>query len=263
MSAGHLTLHGWALAADSFWSVDAVFYTVGVGLVGIRPLLLHPRPAFIASLVVLFGILIARETARASLHSLLQQPSSRFSPFLVDSCRISFSAGHSMWEPRCGASWPSSRFEKHASESVGRLRRYFSQAGIVGDLPARRPRSRARLPGRASRYGTGAGKRSQSPDCHGVHSERRTCSNGPETCELVGTFSIGKLQPYASHAQMLRNLKNIASGAVHMFGVESGQLSTGWGAVCTAGSTRRWHCSSDPHASPGDLALGCGLATRR
>ena len=64
MSAGHLTLHGWALAADSFWSVDALFYTVGVGLLGIRPLLLRLVPAFIAALVVLFGVLVAGTTVR-------------------------------------------------------------------------------------------------------------------------------------------------------------------------------------------------------
>src|SRR5580658_7132443 len=52
LGAGNLTLHGWLLALDSFWTVDAPFYAVGVWVFGVTPLLLNLVPAAIAVLVV-------------------------------------------------------------------------------------------------------------------------------------------------------------------------------------------------------------------
>lgn len=37
MGGGNLTLHGWLLALDSFWTVDAPFYAVGVWIFGVTP----------------------------------------------------------------------------------------------------------------------------------------------------------------------------------------------------------------------------------
>ena len=42
---GHVLLHGWALSYDSFWTLDALFYTLASVLVGIRPSLLFAVPA--------------------------------------------------------------------------------------------------------------------------------------------------------------------------------------------------------------------------
>jgi hypothetical protein len=227
MSAGHLTLHGWALAADSFWSVDALFYTMGVGLLGIRPLLLHLVPALIASLVVLIGILIAKENrkgaagvaAALTVFALLALPGRFLSYFLLRGplhvgttlwCLIAF---YALRKARFGIGW-----------CIGTI---FLAAGIVGDLQTVAlgvvPVFLAGLLAmvRARRVMTGAATVTASIGSVVLATAIR------KLADLVGTFSIGKLQPYASRAQMLQNLKNIGSGAVHMFGVESGPVGAG------------------------------------
>jgi len=44
--------------------------------------------------------------------------------------------------------------------------------------------------------------------------------------DLVGTFSVGKLQSYASRPQMLENLEHLGTAGLHMFGVGSGTLAS-------------------------------------
>ncbi len=61
---GNLGLHGWSLSYDSFWLLDALYYAVAVGIVGIKGYLLHLVPAIIAALVVVVGALIARDEER-------------------------------------------------------------------------------------------------------------------------------------------------------------------------------------------------------
>jgi hypothetical protein len=64
MSTGNLLLDHWSLSFDSFWSVDALFYTVAVLIAGVRPLLLHIVPAVIAALVVITASVLARDRRR-------------------------------------------------------------------------------------------------------------------------------------------------------------------------------------------------------
>jgi hypothetical protein len=66
LSGGNLTLHGWSLALDSFWTVDAPFYAVGVWIFGVTPLLLNLVPATIAVLVVVLGLRIAADGREGS-----------------------------------------------------------------------------------------------------------------------------------------------------------------------------------------------------
>jgi hypothetical protein len=61
---GNLGLHGWSLSYDSFWLLDALYYAVAVGIVGIKGYLLHLVPAIIAAVVVVVGALIARDEER-------------------------------------------------------------------------------------------------------------------------------------------------------------------------------------------------------
>jgi hypothetical protein len=227
MSAGHLTLHGWALAADSFWTVDALFYTVGVVLVGIRPLLLHLVPAFIASLVVLFGVLIAKENRRGvsrwaggiTAFALLGLPGRFLSyfflrgPLHVGTALFCLAAFYALRKARFGPGW-----------LVATL---LLAAGVLGDL-------QTVALGVVPVFLAGVSKMVRS---------RRISSGVPtvsasiasvalsivvrKLAELVGTFTIGKLQPYATRSQMLDNLKDIPSVSVHMFGIESGPLSNG------------------------------------
>ena len=66
MAHGHFLLHGWGLSLDSFWLVDALLYTVAVLLGGLRPGLLYAVPAILAALVIVAGVLMAREGRRGA-----------------------------------------------------------------------------------------------------------------------------------------------------------------------------------------------------
>ena len=59
LRGGDVTLSGWRLSFDSFWTVDAPFYAIGVAILGVRPVLLHLVPALIAGLVVTVGAALA------------------------------------------------------------------------------------------------------------------------------------------------------------------------------------------------------------
>jgi len=63
---GHVLLHGWALAPDSFWTIDALFYTLTIWVMGINGALLYVVPALIASLVIVVGMLLARTGYRGA-----------------------------------------------------------------------------------------------------------------------------------------------------------------------------------------------------
>ena len=60
LTHGNLTLSGWSLSLDSFWTVDALFYALGSALIGFTPALVHAVPAVIALLVICLGIIAAR-----------------------------------------------------------------------------------------------------------------------------------------------------------------------------------------------------------
>ena len=56
---GGLFLHGWSLSLDSFWTVDVLFYALGVALIGVQPLLMHLVPAVIAALCITVGVALS------------------------------------------------------------------------------------------------------------------------------------------------------------------------------------------------------------
>jgi len=57
---GNFLLRGWRLSLDSFWTVDAPVYAVGVLVVGVREILVYLVPAVIATLVVATAMVMAR-----------------------------------------------------------------------------------------------------------------------------------------------------------------------------------------------------------
>jgi hypothetical protein len=91
MSTGNLLLHHWALSYDSFWSVDAIFYTIAVLVTGVRPVLLHLVPAVIAAMAMTTGALMARTGRRgvaaaagmATVFALLALPGNVLASFLL------------------------------------------------------------------------------------------------------------------------------------------------------------------------------------
>jgi hypothetical protein len=222
MAGGHLTLHGWALSVDSFWSVDAVFYTVGVFLVGLRSSLLYLTPAFIASLVVLMGVFIAREgrrtvaavAAAVTVVALLGLPSHLLATFLL---RGPLHVGTTLWclvaffllrRGRFGVGWA--------------VAVVFLAAGLLGDLqmvglglfPVVVAGLAAMLRTRQLKAGAplvGAGVASVV-----------LAAVIREGAKVVGTFSMGKVQKSATSAQMVKNLKSIVPSGLHMLGLGGG-----------------------------------------
>ncbi len=227
MSAGHVALHGWALSVDSFWAVDALFYTVGVLLIGVRSALLHLVPAFIASLVVLFGVLIAREGRRGgaaiaagvTVVALLGLPGHLLSYFYL---RGPLHVGTTLWCLVAFYCLRRGRFDSRWTVAVVLL-----AAGLLGDFQivalGIAPVFVAGLVAmrRARDWRSGA------PMIAATAASIILAVVVRKVAEIFGTFSIGKLQQGASAAQMVRNLKNLATGAVHMFGVGGGAFGAG------------------------------------
>jgi hypothetical protein len=91
LASGHLTLKGWRLSHDSFWTVDALFYAVAVLITGIRPVLLQLVPAVLAALVIVVGALMARDVrpgragwaGAATVVALLGLPTHAFAQFFL------------------------------------------------------------------------------------------------------------------------------------------------------------------------------------
>ncbi len=55
----NLLLHGWSLSLDSFWTVDVLFYALGVALIGVQPVLMHLIPALVAALCIMVASMLA------------------------------------------------------------------------------------------------------------------------------------------------------------------------------------------------------------
>ena len=75
MGGGNVTLHGWALSLDSFWTVDAVAYMFVEWVTGVRDALLFLVPSMIAGAVVIVGALLAKDRRRGSPASPPPRPS--------------------------------------------------------------------------------------------------------------------------------------------------------------------------------------------
>ena len=227
MSAGHLTLHGWALSVDSFWGVDAVFYMLGVLVIGVRSSLLHLVPAFIASLVVLMGVLIAREgrrgfaaiAAAVTVVALLGLPGRLLSYFYL---RGPLHVGTTLWclvaffalrHRRFGAGW-----------SIAVV---FLAAGLLGDFQiVALGVAPVFLAGLATMLRTRSW-RAGAPLSFAAIASIVLAVVVRKVTELIGTFAIGKLQQGASVAQMLRNLRNFVTGGARMLGIGAGPLGSG------------------------------------
>jgi hypothetical protein len=220
-------LHGWALSVDSFWSVDAIFYTFGVLLIGVRSTLLHLVPAFIASLVVVLAVLIAREGRRGAaaiaagvtVVALVGFPGRLMSYFYL---RGPLHVGTTLW---CLVAFYALRRRRFDVGWVVAV--VFLAAGLLGDFqmvalgvaPLFVAGLVAMLRMRSWRAG--------APMTAAPVASILLAVVVRKIAEVFGTFAIGKLQQGATTTQMLRNFKNLATGALHMFGVGAGALGAG------------------------------------
>jgi len=65
MVHGSVLLHHWLLSLDSFWTIDAVFYALGVAIAGLNYNLLFVIPALLATCVVIVAIAFVRSCSRS------------------------------------------------------------------------------------------------------------------------------------------------------------------------------------------------------
>ena len=232
MRSGNLRLDGWALSLDSFWTVDAVFYAVGVLVLGVRPVLLHLVPAVIAALVVFTGVFLARDGRRgaaavaagATVVGLLALPGHALAYFFLEGashvatalwCLVAFAG---LRRARWGLGWA--------------LAVIFLAAGVLGDLQAAAvgviPAFLAGLVAmaRTRRVRNGA------PAVVASVASLLLAGAVHALVQLEGSFTIGKIQPRATGSQMLQNLRDIPTDAAQQLGVGRGPL--GPGAMPTA-----------------------------
>ncbi len=71
MAAGHVTLTGWDLSYDAFWTSDVPFYALAVALLGVREQLMYLVPAVIAALLAVTAVWLALPRRGASGHAAL------------------------------------------------------------------------------------------------------------------------------------------------------------------------------------------------
>ena len=75
---GHLMLSHWGLTWASYWTIDVLFYAIGVLAVGISPALMNFIPALIAVLVILVGMWLAYQARPGQGRDLRSGDSFRF-----------------------------------------------------------------------------------------------------------------------------------------------------------------------------------------
>jgi hypothetical protein len=223
MAAGHLTLHGWMLSLDSFWSIDALINTLFVVVGGVRSVLLHLVPAFVAALVVLVGIRLASDGLRkaaaiaagVTVFALLAFPGNYLCYFLL---RPVAHVGTTLWSLVaffCLSRRPD-RFGIWWCLGIA-----FIAAGLLGDFQmvglALGP---VLLAGIARMLRTRSWRRG-APLALGSVGGVVLAVIVRGLSEAVGTFSIGKVQPSATYAQMVKNVHNVVTAGAKMMGVRT------------------------------------------
>jgi hypothetical protein len=227
MSSGNVTLSGWALSLDSFWTVDAVLYTLVELVTGVRDMLLFLVPAMIAATVVVVGVLLARDGRRgiagvaagATVVVVLGLPSHVLAnvflrgPLHVGTALLCLCAFAGLRSGRFGWGWV-----------AGVL---CLSAGVLGDFQT------AAL-GLGSVCGAGAVAmlrmrdwRSGVPEVSAAVAALIVAAVVRAASEVVGTFSVNTGHPRASGAQIVTNLHNLPSWGANMLGVGGGQLGNG------------------------------------
>jgi len=219
LAKGHLLLHGWSLSLDSFWSVDAIFYGLGVLVVGVRASLLNVVPAIIAALVVCIGMKMARDN-RAGLSAyvgpaivfvVLAFPTPTMAYFFVQG---PLHVATALWclgaffllsLNRLGWSWA--------------LAVVLLAAGILGDLQTIAlgvaPVFLAGLLAMARRRNWRAGINALGAALSSI--VLAVILRAVATA--IGTFSVGKINPLAPAPEMRENLRLLASRAIGLLGI--------------------------------------------
>jgi hypothetical protein len=224
---GNLALSGWRTLYDSFWTVDAPFYALGVRIFGVDPRLLYLVPAVLAALVIVVGGWLAREGRRGApavvavmtVLGLLALPSDVWARFFLRGplhvgtvllCLLAFAclrAGTWGWR------WA--------------VAVVLFAAGLLGDLltlplgvlPALVAGGAAMLRARSWRAGL--------PTVTAAAASGVLAIAVRKIAVIIGTYSIGEANPRASLGQMVSNLEALPSFTAAVFGVGNGVFGPG------------------------------------
>jgi hypothetical protein len=221
MAKGHLSLSGWSLSLDSFWSVDALFYMVGVLIAGVRASLMNVVPAIIAALVVCLGMKIARGDRAgesriigpAIVFLVLAMPTPTLAYFLVQG---PLHVGTALFCLGGFICLSHNRFGWYWALAV-----VLFAAGMLGDL-------QMVMLGVAPAFFAGliamARKRSWRAGISAVSASIASVVLG--VCVhiilgAIGGFSIGRISPFATSSEMLANLRVLVNRTTGMLGAAS------------------------------------------
>jgi hypothetical protein len=222
MSAGNLTLHGWELSLDPFWTIDALFYTVIERFTGMQPYLLYLVPAIIAALVIIVAAALARGgrrglagiAAAVTVVALLALPSHALGAFFL---RGPLHVGTALWCLIAFAGLRSGRFGWGWAIAV-----VFFAAGTLGDFETALfgvvPAAVAGLAAMARTRRWRAGL----PEISAAGAAFILAALIRQAAVLVGTYSIDRGRRATSPAQLVVDLKYLVVWFANMLGVGAG-----------------------------------------
>lgn len=263
MGKGNLTLSGWALSLDSFWTVDAVVYTLVELVTGVRGVLLFLVPAMIAAGVVVVGVLLARDrrggiagvAAATTVVVVLGLPSHELAnvflrgPLHVGTALLCLCAFAGLRSGRFGWGWVA---------AVVCL-----AAGILGDF-------QTAILGVASVAGAGVvamlrmrAWRSGREELGAALGAVIVAALVRAGSDLVGTFSVNTSHPRASGSQIVANLHHLPSWGANMLGVGNGQLGGGGVPAALAAAHLFGLVAVTGGIAAGAVAMGRGVARGR
>jgi hypothetical protein len=212
---------------DSFWTVDAIVYTLVELVTGVRGTLLFLVPAMIAAAVVIVGVVLARDGRRgmagiaagATVVVVIALPSHVLAnvflrgPLHVGTTLLCLCAFAGLRAGRIGWGWVAAVL--------------CLAAGILGDF-------QTAVLGVASVTAAGVVAMLRRRDWRAGMPEVGAALAGLVVAalvragsEVVGTFSVNTSHPRASASQIVTNLEHLPSWGANMLGVGGGQLGTG------------------------------------
>jgi hypothetical protein len=219
MQAGAPLLSGWSLPLDSFFSTEVPVYAAAVALFGLRHDLANAVPAFLATLVVIVGVIIAARPGRGAgrlggatlVVALLALPSPALAYFFLQgpwhvgttlACLVAFAAV------------ASGRLGWRALVAVALL-----AVGLLGDVQTL---ALGVVP--VALDGVVAACRSRSPRAGGPFVAVAAASVGlayglRRLFDAIGTFGLVDANPTARFAQVGQNLGHLPSRFAGLFGV--------------------------------------------
>ena len=221
---GNLTLSGWSLSLDSFWTIDALFYALAGLAFGLNPDLVNLVPALLAVLVIALGAYLAGEglapkgalAAGSAVVVLLGLPSHALAFFFLQG---PWHVGTALW---CLVAFAALRDARLGWRPL--LAAVFLAAGVLGDLQSVGlgviPVALAGLVAmcRTRSWRAGAGYLVAAVGGVALALVVR------EVTTALGAFGYHESHHTASLAQMGHNLGHAASWSLSLLGVTGGPV---------------------------------------